>query len=388
MSVSRHLQRLRGYVPYIIAFIIALNGFLNLVTGLSDIFQFQFYLNLDSVSDLLNVTPEMRFGGAISVILGVTLIALGKGLIDRRRQPWWWTVGVLALLVVYQLYTGMALRSPGISTGLIILLLFFRRDFNQPTTRRVWTYAEIVAGISVIFALAYGIVGSYLLRSEFNTIEGWADAVYFTVVTYSTLGYGDILPRTPNAKLFTITMVVIGLSSFVTALTVLVGPLIEQRMKGVFSAMSKFQKTVNHVVICGCSKVTDSIIDELQEHHIPFLIVEEKDAMALYLKERGLDVVHGDPTEKAILEQANLPNATAVIAATESDATNTLIALTAQALRNENEQHRFRIIIRIEDEENVEKVRHAGADEVISPSTMGGRMMAHRALDLSVEKVS
>ena len=269
MSVSRHLQRLRGYVPYIIAFIIALNGFLNLVTGLSDIFQFQFYLNLDSVSDLLNVTPEMRFGGAISVILGVTLIALGKGLIDRRRQPWWWTVGVLALLVVYQLYTGMALRSPGISTGLIILLLFFRRDFNQPTTRRVWTYAEIVAGISVIFALAYGIVGSYLLRSEFNTIEGWADAVYFTVVTYSTLGYGDILPRTPNAKLFTITMVVIGLSSFVTALTVLVGPLIEQRMKGVFSAMSKFQKTVNHVVICGCSKVTDSIIDELQEHHIP-----------------------------------------------------------------------------------------------------------------------
>ena len=238
----------------------------------------------------------------------------------------------------------------------------------------------MIAVLSIIFALAYGIGGAYLLRAEFSGIETWADAVYFTVVTYSTLGYGDMLPQSANAKWFAISMVIVGIGSFITALTVLLGPLIENRLKGVFAVVSKFQKSVDHIVVCGYTKVTESIVDELRTRQVPFLIIDGREDFVVHLKNSGLDVLQGDPTERAVLEQANLSSAAAVIAATDSDAINTLVALTARALREAGEQHKFRIVVRIEDEENIAKVQSLGVDEIISPSTLGGRLMAQRAV--------
>ena len=377
------MHRLRVYAPYLIAAVIAANGFFTLAAGLERIFQFGVYLKLEleAVPEYLDLTPALQVGGFVSVVLGGLLIALGKGLAGRRQRSWWWTLGILVLQIANNFYQARALSTSGLSALLLVLLVAFRRDFDQKPARRKWSYGELIAGVSVLFALAYGIVGSYLLRREFSTIENWTDAIYFTIVTYSTLGYGDILPQTANAKIFTMSMVAIGLSSFVTALTVLLGPLIEERLKGVFTVMSKFQKTVNHVVICGFTSVTESIIDELREREVPFLIIDEREDMVLHLKSSGLDTLCGDPTARRTLEQANLANAAAVIAATDSDATNTLVALTARDLRDHNELNRFRIVVRIEDEENIEKVRQVGADEVISPSTLGGRMMAAQAVE-------
>ena len=294
-------------------------------------------------------------------------------------------MGVLALLLVNSLYHGAALRTSGLSALLIAELLLARGEYALHPKRRRWTYPELIAALSVVFALTFGIVGSYLLRREFDTIETWTDAVYFSVVTFSTLGYGDILPQTPNARIFTTLVVVVGLSSFVTALTVLVGPMLEERMKGVFTVMTRFQKTVDHVVVCGFTNVTESILDELREHGVPSIVVEDRESVYMLLKGKGVDVVHGDATERRTLELANLTNATAVIAATDSDAANTLIALTAKELRESRDDIDFRIIVRVEDEENIEKVLHVGADEVISPSTLGGRMMATRAMDIDAD---
>lgn len=369
----------RHYIPYLAAAVVSFNGFANLLAGLAQIFQLQQYFDLDrGTLDVLDVTPGLELGGFVWVGLGIVQIALGKGLLERRRRAWWATLAVLALMVFN---TGPTLRTTAVPVVMAALLVAVRDQFALHPDRRRYSYGEIVAVASVLFAMAFGIVGSYLLRREFNAIESWTDAIYFTVVTYSTLGYGDILPLTENARMFTILMVAIGLSSFVTAVTVVIGPLIEDRIKGVVSVMSKFQKTVNHVVVCGYSDVTESIADELRERDVPFLIIEDREQLAHVLKSRGFDILVGDAAQTHTLEQANLPQAAAVIAATDSDATNTLIAITARDLRQQHEQNDFRILVRVENEENVAKVRQIGVDEVISPSTLGGRMMAGRALD-------
>ena len=381
------LRKTKAYIPYGIAAVIIANGFLNLVAGLADVFQFAAYLRVDmgDVPEYLHVTPALELSGFVWVILGTVLILLGKGLAERRRRTWWAALMVLALLLANSLYHGVTVRTSGLSAVLIGLLLLAHNEYALHPRRRIWSYAELMAALSVVLALAFGIVGSYLLRREFDTIETWTDAVYFSVVTFSTLGYGDILPRTPNARIFTMMMVVIGLSSFVTALTVLVGPMLEERMKGVFTVMSRFQKTVDHVVVCGFTNVTESILDQLREREVPFIVIEDRESFYMLLKGKGVDVVHGDATERGTLELANLTNATAVIAATDSDATNTLIALTAKELRDSRHDIDFRIVARVEDEENIGKVLHAGADQVISPSTLGGRMMANTALDIDGE---
>jgi len=375
-------SRLKNYIPYMVAAVVMLNGFFTLATGLSRFFQLDIYFakELEQVGDLIDVTPDLQMGGFISILLGGLFIALGKGLVERRHSSWQKSIAVLALQLLNSLVQGLPLRSTGLSILLLAALIVLRRDFNYAPPKRKLGYGELVAGLSVFFALVYGVTGSYLMRSEFSGIESWADAVYFTFVTFSTVGYGDLLPQTTNARIFTMSMILIGLSAFATAVTVVLGPLLEERMKGVFSVMSKFQKTVDHVVVCGFTNVSESIFDELRERSTPFIIIEENESLVMHLKGLGYDVLHGDPTNKMALEQANLPRAAAVIAATDSDATNTLITLTARELRDQSEAHTFRIIARVEDEENIAKVQHVGADEVISPSTIGGRMMAEKAL--------
>ena len=360
-------SRLKNYVPYMVAAVVMLNGFFTLATGLSRFFQLDIYFakELEQVGDLIDVTPDLQMGGFVSILLGGLFIALGKGLVERRRSSWQKSIVVLALQLLNALIQGLPLRSTGLSILLLAALIVLRRDFNYAPPKRQLGYGELVAGLSVFFALVYGVTGSYLMRSEFSGIESWADAVYFTFVTFSTVGYGDLLPQTTNARIFTMSMILIGLSAFATAVTVVLGPLLEERMKGVFSVMSKFQKTVDHVVVCGFTNVSESIFDELRERSIPFIIIEENESLVMHLKGLGYDVLHGDPTNKVALEQANLPRAAAVIAATDSDATNTLITLTARELRDQSEAHTFRIIARVEDEENIAKVKHVGADEVI-----------------------
>jgi voltage-gated potassium channel len=375
--MARILRRI--HISTLIAAVLSFNGFVNLATGLAPIFRVASYLRMEEVPEYLRLTSGQRFSGILSVFMGVLLIVLGKGLYERRRRAWGWSLAILLVLMANNLYRGTTPQTLILSLILVASLLVFRRRFDVRAEGKL-DYGQIVGLASVLFALAYGIVGSYILRAQFNAIENWNDAIYFTFVTYSTLGYGDILPQTANAKIFVISMILIGLTSFVTALTVVLGPILERRMKGVMSIMTRFQRAADHVVVCGYSHVSESVIDELQRREIPYLIVDDREDLIAHLQNKGHDVLLGDATQRETLQQANLGNALAVITAFDQDSMNTLVAVTAKELRDEAKS-RFRIVVRVEDEENVEKVQRLGADEVISPSTLGGRMMATRAVE-------
>ena len=368
----------RNHVSSILAAVMAFNGFVNLATGLAPIFRVASYLKMDEVPEYLRLTSSQRFSGILSVLLGVLLIALGKGLYERHRRSWGWSLAVMVILVANNLYRGTTPQTSILSVILIAALVVFRKRFDVRSEGK-FDYGQIVGLVSVLFALSYGIVGAYLLRAQFSGIETWTDAVYFTLVTYSTVGYGDVLPQTANAKFFTMSMILIGLTSFVTALTVLLGPMLERRMKGVLRMMSRFQKEGGHVVVCGYSSVSESVIDELQGREVPYLVVDDREHLISHLQKKGHDALLGDATQRETLEQANVQNAQALIAAFDSDSVNTLVAITARELRDAV-GGKFRIVVRVEDEENVEKVRRVGADEAISPSTLGGRMMATKAV--------
>ena len=369
-------RRLR--ISALLAGVVAFNGFLNLATGIAPVLGLAPYLK--EVPEFLQLTPVRQASGILSVFLGMLLIALGKGLFERRRRAWGISVLVLLVLMANNLARATTPQTALVSSVLILGLLIFHRRFDVPSQVRLG-YPQVIGLVSVLFAVAYGIVGSYLLRDQFDGLQTWTDATYFTFVTYSTLGYGDILPATPNAKLFATSMIPIGLGSFITAVTALLGPAIENRIKGVLSIMERFQQATDHVVICGYSNVSESTIDELQQRHIPFVIVDDREDLLVHLRSKGHDVMAGDPAQKEVLVKAGLRRARALIAACDSDSVNVLIALTARDLREEDGAD-FRIVVRVEDEENVGKARKAGADEVISPSTSGGRLMATKAIEL------
>ena len=138
---------LRASVPYAIAAVIAANGFLNLAGGLAEIFHFGFYLEmeLDEVSRYLQTSPSLSVGGFVSVALGAMLIALGKGLAERRRRAWWWTVGVLGALLINHFFQSLSLKASWLSVLLLVLLLIFRSEFNRSIERKKWSYGEDIS---------------------------------------------------------------------------------------------------------------------------------------------------------------------------------------------------------------------------------------------------
>ena len=372
--------RERVSISNVLSAVFAANGFLNLVTGFLPILGVGPRVAVGQVPGYLRVTPSQQISGVVSILLGVVMIALGRGLYQRRRAAWRWAVVLLVALAANNLMRGTTPET-GILSGLILIgLLAGRRRFNVPSASPLG-YGQVIALASVAFALAYGIVGTHLMRNQFRGLETWTDSIYYTFVTYSTLGYGDILPTTPDARLFVVSMIVVGLGSFITAITMVVGPMIERRMKGVLEVMGRLQRAEDHVIVCGYSSVGESAVDELQERGVPYVIIDDREDLAAHLRSKGHDALTGDAARRETLEQANARGARAVIAASDSDSVNTLVALTARELRDATPGASFRIVARVEDEENIEKMRHIGADEVISPSTMGGRAMAQKALE-------
>ena len=260
------------------ALVIGLNGLTQLTLGIGR-------LVAPDVVMLRNDSGD-EVSGLVRIVSGILLMLLGRGLLERRRRAWAAAIVLLAAVVVVNLHHWVAGQGliPLVSTLLMIAaLLAFHPTFSVRAARRI-SYGQVVAAVAVALAMAYGIVGSYLLRDQFEGIDGWTDAAYFALVTYSTLGYDDVVagifPVGSDARWFVVSMFLIGVTLFITALSVALGPILEGRMKGVMSLVKRFQRLSNHVVVCGYSGVAASVVDELRDRDIPVVIVDDREKVA------------------------------------------------------------------------------------------------------------
>lgn len=307
-------------------------------------------------------------------------MGLGRGLYKRRRSAMMSTFGVLTLSVANSAYPILIPETLILAVLFGLLLFVFRRDFyiRNPDPMR---YEHLVAAASVIFSLFYGIIGSYILRDEFHGIHTIVDSIYYTLVTYSTLGYGDIVPVTTNAKIFSCSMIIIGISSFVAALTILIGPLIEKRMRGVFTIMNRFNTFKSHVIICGYNLMSIHVAKSLAESDTDCVFIESDPEVAQTIKQQGYNVIIGDSSSETDLIRANIQEAKSIICAYKDDADNIVATMAAQKFKSADPNHAgLKIVTRIDKSDNLDKAVKAGADSVVSPAVFGGQLMAKQAL--------
>jgi voltage-gated potassium channel len=130
----------------------------------------------------------------------------------------------------------------------------------------------------------------------------------------------------------------------------------------------------DHLIVLGYSDLTEPILAEL-EGRVDVVVITEDEPTASKLADRGYDVFVADPTDEPILQRAQIAAATAVVAATDDDADDALAVLTARQLDSD-----VRIVSAATERENVEKLKRAGADAVISPATIVGHLLVEAAL--------
>ena len=226
----------------------------------------------------------------------------------------------------------------------------------------------ITALLLMLSATTLGVVGYMLIEGH-----GFIDALYMTVITLATVGYGEVQPLTDVGKLFTIFLIVSTIGIFTYTISMVSSYLVDGRFRHVYHHYrfsKKVRKMKNHVIVCGYGRNGRKVAEEMRKHGVPYIVIDNK-AEAHEEPENGGLVLTGNATDDKILLQANLEEARALISTLPHDADNVFVVLTARSVRAD-----LVIISRASQEASVSKLKRAGADHVVMPDKIGGFQMA------------
>jgi voltage-gated potassium channel len=346
-----------------LALILMLGGAVNIGTGLR-----YNLVPLSQIGPLSDIGRSLSvLGTSTQAILGACQILVGIGLLRRLATAWAFAVLLGAVTVGVNVAQGYSGASLVLSSLTLLALLILRRNF----TRRTNTANYIFSFMGILVILAYGTFGTYMLGDGFQPkIHELTSAFYFTIITLATVGYGDIVPVTYETRLFVVSMVIVGLSVFVTAIASVLGPALSGEIDRFFNPREKKMKPKNHVILAGEGALAVNTSKELQARGIPFVQIITSGSTPPHLTEDL--VVRGNPGDDQVLIEAGIGDATLVIAAREDDGENAFISLVAKDL-NPN----VRVLAVASARGSIRRLKLARAEIVFAPSVVGGRMLAN-----------
>ena len=238
---------------------------------------------------------------------------------------------------------------------------------------RPWWIGWRLVALVIIAVHAGGTLG-YVL------IEGWSvwDAFYMTVITVTTVGYGEVHPLSTAGRAFTVVILLSGVGAFFYAFTLLMSLLAEG---GLAERLERRRLTRmldnlrDHFIVCGFGRMGEIIAGEFSRQGVPFVVIEQNPERLALAMDRGYLAVEADASNEDALKRVGIARARGFIAAVSTDAENVYAVLSARLLNPG-----LFIVGRAETDDARVKLTRAGADRVISPYHLGGVQLAQTAL--------
>ena len=236
------------------------------------------------------------------------------------------------------------------------------------TTRPRISQRLLPALIALVAVLIVG-TGGFALLEQMD----WLDALYMTVITISTVGFGEIKTFLPEGRLFTIGLIISAALITFYAASVITnwiasGEWREQLKRERERRM--LEQLKDHTIVCGYGRVGRHVVHTLLQEKMPFVVIDPSAEAIAHLSDLGHMALQGNAADESILKQAGIERAQAIVVAVNSDAENVFIVLTARGMRPD-----LKIIARANYETSESKLVRAGADHVISPYRIAGRRM-------------
>ena len=318
----------------------------------------------DILDGSLNMPPRML----PPILIGGGMLTMALGLLWRSRIAW---IMALLLVVTAAISTRFGGRVHGYALLVYFLLvlgalLFSYRHFDRASVAA----STLFALTSVAMLVMYATFGSYYLGAQYKpAITDLVTALYYSMVTMSTVGYGDIVPQTSEAKLFTVSIIVLGVAVFATSLTAVIAPMVSSSLQRIVSRKGRHMKRENHFVVIGDTALATNTWRELVRRGRPVTRLLRKQPDDINADE--VDLVIGDPGDVDVLRQAGVDQAQAVMAMMDDDSENAFAILAARELGGS-----ARTVAALNDGRHRNRLKLAQPDVVIAPQLLGGELMA------------
>lgn len=207
-------------------------------------------------------------------------------------------------------------------------------------------------------------------------LEGWdwADAFYMTVITLSTVGFGEVQTLSRMGRLFTAVLILAGVGVLTIAFTAITNAVVAGQVTGAWHRSRlkrRLRKMQDHFIVCGYGRVGGKVVEQLSVQNRKILVVDKDGLKQDQIAGDTVFFLQGNATDESVLRQAGIDRAAGLCLCLPDDAGNLFAVLTARTLNRH-----IHITVRTQDERAEDKMRFAGANNVVNPTSMAGYSMA------------
>ncbi|MGE8616667.1 MAG: voltage-gated potassium channel protein [Achromobacter spanius] len=369
-TLSRRFKKMRAlFSPnWCLAILVALDGYAFMHPVLREVRarEYSFWLALDNWHEVMRVVGLLEIP---RLVLGVGLQVIAIGLILKARIAWAFSLVLLIGIGTFAILGEAGRAGLGVYTlVLLIALIVYWRRFDRASV----TAGSLFALVSVLSLLIYAVFGTLYLGNEFNPpVQDVGTAFYFAIVSMSTVGYGDITPHSITARLFTASIIIIGISVFATSISAIAGPVIGGNLKRLVKGRFSTAMRKNHIIIAGATPLALSVYAGLRRRGDEVTVIVPPGTPQEY--PAATDLIEGDPSSVEVLHSAGVTRARYVLALRDDDAENAFIVLAAKEATGEGGA---KTVALVNTSKHLEKIRRVQPDLVFSVQLLGAELLA------------
>ncbi|QHB31643.1 voltage-gated potassium channel protein [Yersinia canariae] len=353
-------------IPLLLAILVAINGYL----VLSPVLFRALSHSTDAMSNFSTWKEALSFLELLEIprfMIGLLLILMAFSVAMKIRTAWFLTVLLLFTLVAINIFI---LKDQNKLTTysliVVVALLFYWREFDHYSLGS----ATFFAIASICSLIVYSMLGTLYMGDEFApAVTDLPTAFYFAIVCMSTVGFGDIIPHTTVARMFTLTVIIAGITVFATSIASIAGPIISNNIKRIVKGRIYHVERKNHFIIVGSNSLALNVYNGLRDRGDDVTVVCSVGSQHSFPPHA--DVIEGDPSSVETLKLAGAAKAKYIIALCNNDADNTFTILAAKEIAGEG----TKTLALVNETQNMKKVKRVNPDMVFSLPLLGSELL-------------